>query len=73
MVERNRWGEGTNDIKVIGARSCTPDHTAFAVVEATDATKLPQSFRPQGLKGSVEITPVGDHIANRKANGDWGK
>ena len=55
------------------AWSCTPEHTAFAVVETSDATKLHQFFRPQGLKGKVEFTPVGNHIANRKANGDWGK
>jgi hypothetical protein len=73
MAERSRWVEGTDDVKVIGAWSCTPEHTAFAIVEATDATKLHQFFRPQGLRGKVEITPVGDHIANRKANGDWGK
>ena len=32
MVERNRWVEGTDDVKVIGAWSCTPEHAAFAVV-----------------------------------------
>ena len=60
-------------MKVIPEHDFSHEHRAFAIVEATDATKVHQFFRPQGLKGKVEITLVGDNLAIRKANGDWGK
>ena len=48
-------------------------HTLFAVVEANDYDAIHELFRPQGLKGTVEVLPVGDLITTRKDSGNWGK
>ena len=73
MSERQRWIEGNENVKVIGAWGNHLRHTHFAVVEATDYDAIHELFRPQGLKGTVDILPVGDLISNRKTSGNWGK
>ena len=73
MVERNRWVEGNDDIKVVGAWVNHPSHTVFAVVEANDYESLRTFFRPASLKGEIQVLPVGDQVASRKDAGDWGK
>ena len=70
--ERTRWVEGNDDVKVLGAWVNHPTHTFFAVIEATEYHAIHNLFRPMGLKGTVDILPIGDSIASRKEQGIWG-
>ena len=73
MAERQRWVEGNEEVRVIGAWGNHLRHTHFAVVEANDYDAIHELLRPQGLKGTVEVLPVGDLISTRRASGNWGK
>ena len=72
IAERTRWVEGNDDVKVLGAWVNHPTHTFFAVIEATEYHAIHNLFRPMGLKGTVDILPIGDSIASRKEQGLWG-
>ena len=72
-TEGDKWVEGNNDVKVIGAGGYQSGHRYYALVEADDYNSVVLLFNELMWRGGVEILPVNDMIARRKDAGDWGK
>ena len=72
-IEGERWVEGNDDVKVITAGGYQAAHRYYAVVEADDYNSVVLLFNALMWRGDVEILPVNDMIARRKASGNWGK
>ena len=76
QAELDKWVEGTDKVKVHGAWGFQTGHRVFAIIEADDYQDIRDLFRPTdhaGKYGTIEIMPVGDTIAIRKAAGNWSK
>ena len=73
--ERQRGLEGNDKVKVIGAYGCQTQHRYYAIVESNDYDDVRALFSGAGhlRTGEVEVVPINDGIANRKAFGEWGK
>ncbi|MDP6497503.1 MAG: hypothetical protein QF925_06685 [Dehalococcoidia bacterium] len=72
-IEGERWVEGNDDVKVVAAGGYQAAHRYYAVVEADDYNSVVLLFNGSMWRGDVEILPVNDMIARRKASGNWGK
>ena len=72
-IEGERWVEGNDDVKVIGAAGYQSGHRYYALVEADDYASVVLLFNGLMYRGDVEILPVNDMIARRNASGNWGK
>jgi len=72
-IEGERWVEGNDDVKVIAAGGYQAAHRYYAVVEADDYNSVVLLFNALMWRGDVEILPVNDMIARRKASRNWGK
>ena len=73
VVDRQRWVEGNDQVKVLGAWGYQTEHTNYAIVESDDYAAIQDFFRSQLLAGMVEVRPVNDTIALRHTSGNWGK
>jgi len=73
--ERQRWVEGNDKVKVIGAYGYQTQHRYYAIVEADDYADVQALFSAAGhiRAGEVEVVPVNDQIARRKEFGEWEK
>jgi hypothetical protein len=73
--ERQRWIEGNDKVKIIGAYGYQTQHRWYAIVEANDYADVQTLFSEAGHMrgGEVEVLPVRDGIAMRKGFGEWGK
>ena len=73
--ERQRWVEGNDKVKVIGAYGYQTQHRYYAIVEADDYADVQALFSAAGhiWAGEVEVVPVNDQIARRKEFGEWEK
>ena len=72
-IEGERWVEGNDDVKVIAAGGYQAAHRYYAVVEADDYNSVVLLFNGLMWRGDVEVLPLNDMIARRKAAGNWGK
>ena len=72
-IEGENWVEGNDDVKVIAAGGYQSAHRYYAVVEADEYASVVLLFNGLMWRGDVEILPVNDMIARRKAAGYWGK
>ena len=72
-IEGERWVEGNDDVKVIGAAGYQSGHRYYALVEADDYASVVLLFNGLMYRGDVEILPVNDMVARRNASGNWGK
>ena len=70
--QAQKWLEGNDDVKVLGAWGHQPSHKSWAILESDDFEAVSLLLRSQILIGKVEVTPVNDNIAMRKNRGHWG-
>ena len=73
LVERQKWIEGNDKVKVLAAYGYQTEHRNYAIVEADSYAEVQALFRSHLRRGHVEVLPVNDMIATRKESGDWGK
>ena len=66
-----KWLEGNDEVKVLGAWGHQPSHKGFAIVESSDFSAVSQLLRGMMLIGTCEVLPVNDNIAARKNRGHW--
>ena len=73
--ERQRWIEGNDKVKIIGAYGYQTQHRYYAIVEANDYDDVRELFSVAGhmRNGEVEVVPINDIVAVRKALGEWGQ
>ena len=73
--ERQRWSEGNDKVKVIGAYGYQTQHRFYAILEANDYADVQALLSGAGhiRNGEVEVLSVNDLIANRKTFEEWGK
>ena len=71
--EVSRWVEGNDDVKVLVAGGYQSAHRHYAFVEAEEYGSVVRLFNLEMWVGDVEILPMNDMVARRKAEGDWGK
>ena len=71
--EAQKWLEGNEEVKVVGAWGHQPSHKSFAIIEASDFAAVTALLRGQMLIGKTEVLPVNDNIATRKQRGHWGQ
>ena len=73
--ERQRWVEGNDKVKVIGAYGYQTQHRFYAILEANDYADVQALLSAAGhiRNGEVEVLPVNDLVANRKNFEEWGK
>ena len=67
-----KWIEGNDDVKVMGVWAHQPIHKQYAMIEASDFNAVTNLLRGMMIIGKVEVMPVNDQIAQRKARGHWG-
>ena len=72
-VERQKWVEGNDKVKILGAYGHQTEHRMYSIVEADSYVEVQALFRDHVHKGHVEVLPVNDMIALRKEFGEWGK
>jgi len=73
VVDRQRWVEGNDKVKVLGAWGYQTEHTLYAIIESDDYDAVRALFSPLMWRGPVEVRPVRDEIVIRQGFGDWGK
>ena len=73
LVERQKWIEGNDKVKVLGAYGYQTEHRNYAIVEADSYAEVQALFRGHLRRGHVEVLPVNDMIAQRKGFGESGK
>ena len=71
--ERQKWMEGNDKVKVVGAYGHQTAHRWYAIVESTEYSDVQALFREAGhmRMGELEILPITDGIALRKSFGEW--
>ena len=66
-----KWIEGNEDVTVLGVYGHQPSHISWVILEADDFNAVTNLLQGQMLMGKVEVMPVNDQIAQRKARGWW--